>query len=362
VPASSHAEFLARRSFGSLDGIRCLSIVAVVWHHTVVGVDWLPATKRGYLGVDMFFVVSGFLIVALLLRERDRSGEISLRKFHVRRALRIFPSYYGVLLVLAVTLGVFRRDGALAGPFFAELPYYLTYTSNWVELHTLLAISWSLAAEAQFYLVWPPIEKYAARVTIPILLAVIAANQLVNFRVLRVERDLPMLQATFTPICLGVGLAHLLHSPAGFRGASRALSARWASPLALAVLVALCSIPNSDISGWHRLLTQLAMSVFLCACVAREDHGLQGVLCLPAIARIGVISYGVYLYHQFGRGAAEVLLQRAGVDVPLALFATCLALTIAVAELSFRYYETPFLRMKEWLDSRGSLRRGAARQ
>src|SRR5262245_42024739 len=95
-------EFRSRKTFASLDGIRCLSIVAVIWHHSVVGVPWLPGTERGFLGVDMFFVLSGFLIVTLLLRERDKTGAISMREFYARRALRIFPPYYALLAVLTV--------------------------------------------------------------------------------------------------------------------------------------------------------------------------------------------------------------------------------------------------------------------
>lgn len=368
MPPASHAEFLSRRTFGSLDGIRCLSIVAVVWHHTVIGVPWLPATQRGFLGVDMFFAVSGFLIVTLLLRERERTGGISLVQFHVRRALRIFPAYYAVLLAVTVALGVFRPDGALAGPFFRELPYYLTYTANWVELHTLLAIAWSLAAEEQFYLAWPPVEKWLRKLAVPVLLAVIALNQAVNFHLLDAQIEsltgmrvsqLPMLQSTFTPICLGVGLAHWLHSPAGFAQASRLLGARLAAPVTLAALVALCMIPNPDIAGWHRLAIQLAMAAFLCACVVRDDHGLRAALELPAVARIGVVSYGVYLFHPFGRHAAEAALHAASLEVPLALFAACLALTVAAAEISYRWYETPFLRLKDWLQSRAVQRRAA---
>ncbi|MFI5316434.1 MAG: acyltransferase family protein [Myxococcota bacterium] len=364
---SSHEEFLARRSFGSLDGIRCLSIVAVVWHHTVIGVDWLPATERGFLGVDMFFVLSGFLIVTLLLRERDRTGAISLRKFYARRSLRIFPAYYGVLIAMAIALKLLRR-GALAGPFFDELPYLATYTSNWVPINTLLALSWSLAAEQQFYLLWPPIEKLAGKLVLPILFLVIGANQLLNFRLVDAETlarvavhlDLPMWQATFTPICLGVLVAHLLHSRRGFDAMSRALSSRIASPLALALVVALSALPAADISGWHRLLIQSAIAALLCTCVVRKDHGLRRLLEFPPIARVGVISYGVYLYHPFARHAAVLLLDAISVRVPLALFATCLALTIAMSEVSYRYYETPFLRMKDWFQSRvDPARRGA---
>jgi peptidoglycan/LPS O-acetylase OafA/YrhL len=360
MPPPSFEEFRSRRSFGSLDGIRCLSIVAVVWHHTVIGVDWLPLTKRGFLGVDMFFVLSGFLIVTLLLRERDRSGTISLRNFYARRSLRIFPAYYGVLIAMTIVLTLFRRHGALAGPFFEELPYLASYTSNWVKIDTLLALSWSLAAEQQFYLVWPPIEKFTGKLALPILFVVIAANQVLNFRLvdavtlarLGVRIDLPMWQATFTPICLGVLVAHLLHSRRGFETVSRALSSRAASAFALAAIVALAALPSADISGWHRLLIQSAIAVFLCACVVREDHGLRGLLTLPLLARVGVVSYGVYLYHPFARHAAEFLLDAAALRVSLLLFAICLPLAVGFAEISYRYYETPFLRLKDWLRAR----------
>jgi len=356
MPPSSHAEFLARRSFGSLDGIRCLSIVAVVWHHTVRGVEWLPGSERGFLGVDMFFALSGFLIVTLLLRERDRNRVISLRGFYRRRALRIFPAYYGLLAVLIVVFGWIRPDGVLAKPFFAELPWYLSYTSNWVELHTLLAISWSLAAEQQFYLFWPPVEKWLPRGALVILAGVVLVSQLVNFRLLDESLathfglhydKLPMLQATFTPICLGVWLAHVLHSPAGFERARRWLSSDWSAPALLALVIALANAPSQDISGWLRPSIQLAMTALLCACVIREDHGLARVLRLGPIARIGVISYGMYLYHPFARHAAEGVIERVLPGVPLAMFAACLALTVAISELSYRFYEEPFLRAKK---------------
>ena len=79
VGERSHAAFLARRNFRSLDGLRCLAIVTVVWHHAHGGYAALPATRHGFLGVDLFFVISGFLITTLLMRERARTGAISRR-------------------------------------------------------------------------------------------------------------------------------------------------------------------------------------------------------------------------------------------------------------------------------------------
>jgi peptidoglycan/LPS O-acetylase OafA/YrhL len=104
IPPAAERDFLAYRrrpEFLSLDGLRCLSILAVVWHHSLTA----PASGRllnlGFLGVDLFFVISGFLIVTLLLRERFLSGTISLEKFYLRRTLRIFPLYYGLILSMA---------------------------------------------------------------------------------------------------------------------------------------------------------------------------------------------------------------------------------------------------------------------
>jgi hypothetical protein len=92
-----HATYLATRTFGCLDGLRALAIVAVVWHHAVPAGVGVAALDRGFLGVDLFFVVSGYLIVTLLLRERDRRGAIDLRAFYMRRLLRIVPLNYAVI-------------------------------------------------------------------------------------------------------------------------------------------------------------------------------------------------------------------------------------------------------------------------
>ena len=129
-PVSAHSTYLNRRYFGSLDGIRGLAILAVVWHHTAPRIGWLPMSGRGFLGVDMFFVMSAFLIVTLLLREKDRTNKISLKKFYMRRILRIFPLYYGIILLFIILFGVVARSSDMAAPFFDALPYYLTYTSN----------------------------------------------------------------------------------------------------------------------------------------------------------------------------------------------------------------------------------------
>lgn len=143
----SHAQYVAQRSFGSLDGLRCLSIVAVLWHHGKPSIDFPTIATRGFLGVDLFFVISGFLIVTLLLRERDQIGQISLKKFYVRRTLRIFPVYYLLVCTLALYYSFVASDSSVGDQFLSDLWIYLTYLGNYFFLGW--AIVWSLAAEEQ---------------------------------------------------------------------------------------------------------------------------------------------------------------------------------------------------------------------
>ena len=358
----AYESYRARRVFGSLDGIRCLSILAVVWHHTTTGFAWLPASVHGFLGVDMFFVLSGFLIVTLLLRERDRLGEISLRRFYVRRSLRIFPVYYGLLAALTLVF-LLRSHGQTAQTFFKELPFYLTYLTNWIHPTTFMGIAWSLAAEEQFYLLWPPIERWLSRWAVGILLGVIAVNQVVNFgtAIYRSEgwwgvvADSGMAGATFTPICLGVLLAHVLHSPQGYRHVARLLFRPWMPIAVLAALVLTCNAVPSELAGWPRVSIQLLMTVFLASCVVREDHWLRGLLGFAPVARIGVISYGIYLYHMIALHGVSTLLASTGWRFPLDRFFLVLLLAWIIAEVSYRYYETPFLRLKDALQRRTPL-------
>src|ERR1700733_8095947 len=100
--------FAAMRRFAALDGLRALSVIAVVWHHTS-GTPGPAISAKGYLGVDFFFAISGFLITTLLVREHAATKTISLRKFYARRALRIFPLYYATLAVYVALIAATRR-------------------------------------------------------------------------------------------------------------------------------------------------------------------------------------------------------------------------------------------------------------
>src|SRR3954451_2345001 len=104
--ASAHAVFKATRRFDSLNGWRAIAILGVIWHHTMAHSLASPMAQQGKHGVTLFFVISGFLIVTLLLRERERTDAISLGKFWGRRCLRILPVYYAALLIYIVLVGL----------------------------------------------------------------------------------------------------------------------------------------------------------------------------------------------------------------------------------------------------------------
>lgn len=350
--------FRSQRTFGALDGLRALSILAVLWHHTwEIPTGWW-ATERGFLGVDLFFVISGFLIVTLLLRERDRSGDVNLRHFYVRRFLRIFPVYYGLLGALALVFGL----AALAGhrtstgeSFFDSLPWALTYLSNWVVPTSLLSITWSLAAEEQFYLVWPPLERWVRGAVIPILLLLLGANIAIQLGAMDslwaawgfVDDKPAMLRQTgFTPIMLGVLLAHGLHHQRSFAILAKVLRPSAAVVVALLAIVGVCSLPMTDIGGWPRLVIHLLMTILVGAAVIREDHPLMPALRVRPLVLWGTLSYGLYLFHMPCRMAVDGVLGAVGVEAPWPLPVLTLALTTGVAWCTFHFFETRFLRLK----------------
>ena len=160
------ASFMSVRNFSALDGLRAVSVLAVIWSHAS-GVHDLALLNQGRRGVDFFFAISGFLITTLLLREHSRSGGISLRDFYFRRTLRIFPLYYAVLCLYCVLAFLTLSGKPKGAEFWNNLPAFLTYTSNWFVSAdhagdgVTFYFAWSLATEEQFYLFWPPLMVLA---------------------------------------------------------------------------------------------------------------------------------------------------------------------------------------------------------
>jgi len=365
IVTAAHKRYMQTKVFGSLDGLRALCCLLVVKSHA----DWNTGIRildTPSLGVEMFFTISGFLIVTLLLRERDKTGNISLRNFYARRSLRIFPIYFtSILSVLLVTslLVVLHKPGPFLFYRFSFV-VLLTYTQDIIpaalgSFHPC----WSLAMEEQFYLLWPTIEKMSSvAFRWSFLIGVVLVSEMTNFGVFKdlityIYRDpqaiyMPMYLVTFAPIAFGVCLAHALHTPRGYRIAYRIVGYRWASLFWAAVLVIIFRLAPQNVDGFPRLFIHLSLATLLASLVIREDHFAGRLLKFPLLARIGVISYGLYLYHQwfidFTRKPIERLIHSLGVPriSSFLFFAITCTISIAFADTSFRWFERPILQMR----------------
>ncbi len=349
----AYRDFRATKFFGSLDGLRALSIVAVVWFHTVPW-DRASLLGQGNKGVTLFFAISGFLIVTLLLRQKEKRETISLRNFWGRRVLRIFPVYYLALALYVVLVALVERDAAARSAFFGHLPAFATFTSNWfVDLESTRVIfyfAWSLAAEEQFYWLWPLAERFL-RGWRPLWLAggALLLTQIVATAWPTESRAaLPLRMLTSVPaaILLGVMLAHVLHRPQTFRCVWAVLGRRGSAFGAAAVaLVALTFAPAWGAAG--ELVMAGALTLVAAACVVREDNDFARVLQLRPIAWVGTVSYGMYLFHMIAVNIVRRAVSAAGVRSPFVDFLGGAALALLLASACYLTYERFFLNLKD---------------
>ena len=203
----------------------------------------MPVLRQGFYGVQVFFVVSRFLIIRLLLREIERYGKISLRDFYIRRALHIWPLYCAVLAIYVVKALVFERGTVRAASFIHYLPSFATFTYTWFISANwpggMFNLAWTLSTEEQFHFFWPVVLRFLRGVWSSVLLIGIIALKLATDHHLT-DRVLPpgwlptrIVLSIAIPICLGVLLAQALHRERGFRLIYRALGWKWSAPLML---------------------------------------------------------------------------------------------------------------------------------
>lgn len=357
---SASAAYQKVRFFGSLDGLRCLCIFLVLWHHRpevfAQGAEIPRLLTRGFTGVDFFFVLSGFLITTLLLREEARTGGISLTDFYRRRFLRIIPIYFLVVTICVLWWIVVRGQSEL----WAYVPYYYLFLTNFLTGDIpLLAPMWSLAVEEQYYLIWPAmmllLPKLPWRLVLLIALivwiALVAQGWLGPLSLGETEVAVFRIPTqAYEAILLGSLTAITLHHPKGFALAWRFVGHQKA-PLVLFVgLIAMWHFLPLNLTGWPNLMMHLTMAALLASIVIQEEHVFSRILGWGPIARIGLISYGLYLWHLFGRhigveGAAAMGFE--GVVAGWVAMPVYVIASIVIAEMSFRWFESYFLRLKD---------------
>jgi len=340
-----------------LDGLRALAVLAVVLYHAQPA--WLPG---GFLGVEVFFVISGYLITALLLAEWQQRNHIDLRLFWLRRARRLLPALY-LLLLVTLVVATFFLPGQLArlrGDALAAFGYvtnwYLVFghQSYFVTMGrpSLLQHLWSLAVEEQFYLVWPllcmALLRWCRRLITPLILAAAAASAAWMAFLYRPGIDPSRLyygtDTRAAGLLIGAALATVwsMRQPGKWGPSRSALLIDGAGLSALAGLGVLCLRLGEYQPFLYRggfLLIALLTAVVIAATVQPAGKPGQQLLGCRPLRWVGLRSYSIYLWHW-----PVLMLTRPHLDLPLgepALLPLQLALTVALAALSYRYVETP---------------------
>jgi peptidoglycan/LPS O-acetylase OafA/YrhL len=354
MSSAGYDVFKRTKYFGSLNGLRAISIIAVIWHHTASSSFSAAIAGQGFYGVTLFFVISGFLITTLLLREKEHTGSISLGGFYVRRILRIFPLYYTVIAAYCVATMAFEGSSRYGAMFFENLKYFLTYTSNWfVNLsddRVIFYFAWSLATEEQFYFLWPSVERFLKRrhasiVAVAMIVVSMVASRIAHGMAAPVPFFLVVASSISTAICLGVLLAHALDDAKVYAFAAKILGRRFSSAAALLLSAGiLFAAPYLGLEA--QLLVPLCFTVLVGSCVIREDHCLAKAFAFKPLDWIGTVSYGVYLLHMLSANVVKKLLPGVADASPAAYFGLSAVVAIGVASVSYKYYESRFLALK----------------
>ena len=362
----------------ALDGLRGIAIILVMLHHFTYyqpdsGVDALIASVLWFCwtGVDLFFVLSGFLITGILLD--SRGSERYFTTFYARRTLRIFPLYYLVLFVAFVVLPTFPAvhpvligqtepvDLPRQWPYWLYLTNFFIADGGWV--HGWVDVAWSLAIEEQFYLVWPlMIWLCPPRLVAPLCAAILVAMPIA--RVYARETDVTVLSIFVLPWFRLDGFATgALLALAQRRGQLPSLD-RWVPIVVIAGVagIIVCTIMGGHTWWWNRWMQQYGYTIIaitagamLVSAVNRPPGSLwPRMLSVGWLRAFGKYSYGMYLIHPpVMRAVREYLfdpLEYVGIapwSAQLLFYGAATALTFALAWLSWTSFEAPILRLKK---------------
>jgi peptidoglycan/LPS O-acetylase OafA/YrhL len=345
-----------------LDGIRAVAVLAVVGFHSFVFL-----AGGGWMGVDVFFVLSGYLITSILLTEHRRTGQMRMGNFYVRRMLRLYPA-----LLLTLVLGVFfykyLGDGGTLVGYAKTAAAAGLYVENFIWAFTgnevgSLGHTWSLAVEMQFYLVWPPLLAWLVLRKKPLLTWALAGAGVcfVLFVVQAGMREegafafsyyLPWTRGF--ELLLGAAVAiHELRAHGDRAARKERPPRRWVGWV-LAALTGIVVVSGAYLSivADPKYLTSQALSVSVLTALMImhlnkvRATGVGAVLAWRPLAAIGKISYGIYLFHY---PITIVLREQHGLTDPGTMLMVTTVLSIAIAALSYRFVERPALRMRSRL-------------
>jgi peptidoglycan/LPS O-acetylase OafA/YrhL len=354
----------SNRYIQSVHGLRAVAVIAVLLYH--LGIDWIPG---GFLGVDLFFVISGYVITGLILDSIERSGGLDLRAFYLSRIRRLIPALIAMVVFTTIYIGVYAPETVRR--FLNDLPYVFTGTMNWALVNRqqdyfeaigrppLLQHTWSLAVEAQFYLIWPLVLlfvlRYFGKKNISFVALAIALASGFALFIYSVQIDIR--ESAVSHVYFGTDT----HSIGLFLGAALAVS--W-KPQNLTREISKRAQDFVDLIGVFGLLGLLSAFLFInendptlyrvafpltaifgCATLISVIHPASRfapILSTKPALWIGERSYGIYLWHWIVFQLTRPSLDLVGDD--WALYSLRVLIVFALADISYRYIETPVRR------------------
>ena len=322
------------------------------WPHIIV--SFIGATMTaGAFGVALFFALSSYLITNLLLREKETRGSLDARSFYLRRILRIWPLYFAFVAFAALLPLTFASQHLP----FSYIAGYSLLAGNWVYVflgvpQSVAGPLWSVSIEEQFYLAWPLVVRRASRaslakIAVVLLVAAIASRVLLAFVHAPVRATVFNTISCIDPIALGILLALVLKEPPN-----------------LSTVQTRCSVSGIDrLDDWGLRLSYLdrgwgnvigrSLVAFACIGVLVSFLGSKNRwIRHPALLYLGKVSYGLYVIHLFGWLCGVHILRESPARYQtlagrLELAGLALVITITGAAISYQWFESPFLRLKE---------------
>jgi peptidoglycan/LPS O-acetylase OafA/YrhL len=343
-----------------LDAVRALAILVVMFHNSG---QLQPLFAQGWMGVDLFFVLSGFLITGILVDTRQSEGYF--KNFYARRCLRIWPLYYSILLLMFVAVPLLRPVQGhtileKSSPWWA----YPLYLQNFlVAIPTQgagpLGVTWSLAIEEQFYLVWALVVRFCSNAQLRrIAITVICASPLLRF-VLSLHYAYTHIYSNvfcrLDGLMAGALLALVVRSENFVP--SRYTKGAW---ILLLVTAPLALVLASFSVQWIVFsASAIASALFVYVALFSEQNTFHAVMSNRFLTYTGTISYGLYLLHKIPLDVVKStrLNQKPLLALPIAILAS-----YALAALSWNLLEKPFLRLKRFFEFKPAHERGVNRQ
>ena len=369
--------------FPNLDGLRFFSFFAVFLYHTYLTffnntANTHPGAfkyisfffSNGNMGVNFFFVLSGFLITFLLIKEKEFKGTIHVPNFYVRRILRIWPLFYLCVFIGFVLFPILKQASGGTPNEIAKPIYYMVFANNFDFMHTwpekpdatILSVLWSVAVEEQFYLTWPVILSLIPYRFYKYVFPVIMGLSLVfrSFYTGLDDHDFGVRYFhTFSLIgdmAFGGLLAYYCSFDNAFRRFVTKMNRLQIAMIYLGALVVtlfryeLFNINPVTVVIERQVIAFFYGMIILEQCYAERSFFKMGNFNL--VSKLGIYTYGLYCLHLLGFVAADIMLSKAGLNktsfiIALAGSVIALVLSIGISLASYHLYEKWFLRLKD---------------